>query len=212
MSASTTTPFDSPEQRAEAAELGIWVFIASELVFFGPLFAGYVYARVHLAEAFVEASRHTEVAIGTINTAVLLTSSFFMALAAQAYKARSFAVARRALLGTAALGCVFIVLKGYEYWSEWQEHLAPGARFAFDAAYRGGAEIFFFLYFALTGVHALHLTVGIVVVLTMRAMSRSPDKKLQAEHLEVAALYWHFVDAVWIFLYPMLYLVGRATG
>ena len=212
MSAGAMTPYDSAQQRAEAAQLGIWVFIASELVFFGPLFAGYVYARVHLADAFVAAARHTEVAIGTVNTAVLLTSSFFMALAVEAYKARSTALARRALLLTAGLGCVFLALKGYEYWSEWQEHLVPGAHFTFEHAHRGGAEIFFYLYFALTGVHALHLTAGIAVVLALRSLSRNAaDRALCTERLEVAALYWHFVDAVWIFLYPMLYLVGRAS-
>jgi cytochrome c oxidase subunit 3 len=210
MSERAATPYESLAQQADAARLGIWVFIASELVFFGPLFTGYVYGRMHFPEAFAAASRHTDVVLGTVNTAILLTSSFFMALGVEARKAGALRLARSALLVTAALGCAFLAIKGYEYRSEWHEHLVPGAAFVFGEAHRGGAEIFFFLYFALTGVHALHLTAGIVAVLTLYASSFRASRS-GAEHLEVAGLYWHFVDAVWIFLYPMLYLVSRAT-
>jgi cytochrome c oxidase subunit 3 len=210
MSAHAASPFDSAAKRADAARLGIWVFIASELVFFGPLFTGYVYARTHFAEAFAEASRHTHLALGTVNTAVLLTSSFFMAVAVEARRGGAVRLARAALCITAALGCVFLAIKGFEYYSEWREHLVPGLGFVFDQAHVRGAEIFFYLYFALTGVHALHLTAGITIVLALAATTGRSARRVEAERVEVAALYWHFVDAVWIFLYPMLYLVGRA--
>jgi cytochrome c oxidase subunit 3 len=112
---------------------------------------------------------------------------------------------------SAALGCAFLAIKGFEYYSEWREHLAPGMAVIYGEPHARGAEIFYYLYFALTGVHALHLTAGISVVLVLAAMTGHSARQTEAEHLEVAALYWHFVDAVWIFLYPMLYLLGRGT-
>ncbi len=211
MSAGASSPFDSAARQADAARLGIWVFIASELVFFGPLFMGYLYGRTHFPEAFADASRHTHLWLGTANTAILLTSSFFMALAVEARREGAVKLARAALLVTAALGCAFLAIKGFEYYSEWREHLAPGIGFLYGEPHARGAEIFFYLYFALTGVHALHLTVGISVVLVLAARTARAARRVAAEHLEVAALYWHFVDAVWIFLYPMLYLLGRGT-
>ena len=205
--------FDSAEQQREAATFGMWVFLATELMFFGPLFFGYLYGRTHFGEAFGAASRHTDITLGTINTAVLLSSSAIIASAAAARRLGAARLAMRLLFATAALGIVFLVLKGIEYRHEWQEHLVPGPHFSFDARHADGAEFFFFLYFALTGLHALHLCAGIVLT-SFFALQLLRRKLLFAneEKIEIAALYWHFVDVVWIFLYPMLYLIERAGG
>jgi cytochrome c oxidase subunit 3 len=210
MSASAASPpFSSFERQSDAARLGMWVFLGTEVLFFGPLFAGYIYARLHFGDAIAEASRHTHVILGTVNTAVLLTSSFTMAVAVEVARQKAFKLARTMLWITAALGVAFLVIKGVEYTKEWNEHLVPGLHFAFDATQRGGAELFFYLYFATTGLHALHLTIAIGAVLVMAHWFTRRGAE-GAEKIEVTGLYWHFVDIVWIFLYPIIYLVGRS--
>ncbi len=205
--------FDDVRQRESAATLGLWVFLATELMFFGPLFFGYTYGRSHFAQGFAVASRHTDVVLGSINTAILLTSSLTMACAASARKYEQRRLAQWLLWATAVLGVCFLVVKGTEYAHEWHEHLFPGARFALGGAQAAGAEIFFFLYFATTGLHALHLTVGIVAVCSFAlALRRGAAVFASSERIELAGLYWHFVDVIWIFLYPILYLVGRSGG
>ncbi|HJV83890.1 MAG TPA: cytochrome c oxidase subunit 3 [Noviherbaspirillum sp.] len=205
--------FDTRDQQGEAAALGMWIFIATELMFFGPLFFGYYYVRFEYPEGLAAASRHTEVMIGTINTGVLLTSSLLMALAVHARKAGLLRLTSRLMLFVAVLGIVFLVLKGTEYWIEWQEHLVPGAGFAFpDAPHAHAAELFYFLYFGMTGLHALHLIIGITAVCTFAVgLMRGAERFAAPDRIEVAGLYWHFVDVVWIFLYPLLYLVGRSA-
>jgi cytochrome c oxidase subunit 3 len=208
----TSTAFDSFERQADAARLGMWVFLATEILFFGPLFMSYIYGRMHFGDAFVAASHRTDVLLGTINTAVLLTSSLTMALSVEIRRAGSARLASRLLLLTALLGLVFLAIKGTEYYKEWHEHLVPGAAFVFDEAQRGGAQMFFYLYFTMTGLHALHLLIGIAIVLCMAVMLRRDRADIaNAERIEITGLYWHFVDAVWIFLYPILYLLSRAT-
>lgn len=204
--------FDTAAQQGEAATLGMWVFLATELMFFGPLFFGYYYGRTQYPEAFAAASRHTEVMLGTINTAILLTSSLLMAIAVQARKADAMRVAARLLSGVAALGIAFLVIKGIEYRHEWQEHLFPGAWFAFpERNHADAAQMFYFLYFAMTGLHALHLVIGIVAVSVFAlCLSQGAHRFASAGRIEVLGLYWHFIDVIWIFLYPILYLVGRS--
>ncbi|MGJ7915345.1 cytochrome c oxidase subunit 3 family protein [Massilia sp. LXY-6] len=207
--------FSSREQQTFAGTFGMWVFIASELLFFGPLLFGYLYLRVHYPQACAAASRHTDFLLGTANTAVLLTSSFVMALAGHAAEADRRRHAARLLVGVAVLGIAFLVIKGAEYHAEFQEHLFPGWGFRPE---RGGhpqdlpgMQLFFLLYFALTGLHALHLTIGIAVCLALAYGLRRPlPSGPSGEAVEYAGLYWHFVDLVWIFLYPLLYLIGRA--
>lgn len=214
--------FGSREQQVFARSFGMWVFIASEFLFFGPLLFAYFYLRLHFPEACAAASRHTDFLAGTVNTAVLLTSSLLAALAGHAAEAEGAGAGRRAarlLVATAALGLVFLALKGYEYHGEFAEHLFPGAGFrpegVLDDRLRGGMELFFLLYFLMTGLHALHLSVGIGACLWLAAGLRHPpeggaDPGPDKEAVELAGLYWHFVDVVWVFLYPLLYLVGRA--
>lgn len=202
-----------PRPGVSAGTLGVWIFLATELMFFGPVFLGYFHGRLQAPEAFAAASRHTDVVLGTANTAILLTSSLFMALAVQARKLASTPVAFWMLIATALLGLAFLGIKGTEYLHEWHEHLFPGGRFRFEPQHAGGAQVFFILYFALTGLHALHLMLGIVLVALMAAALKSGHQEFaREEHIELVGLYWHFVDSVWIFLYPMLYLVGRAGG
>lgn len=206
--------FDSVAQQGEAATLGMWVFLATELMFFGPLFFGYTYGRTHFPEGFAAAGRHTEVMLGTINTAILLTSSLLMAIAVEARKAGATPLAARMLFLAATLGIAFLAIKGSEYRHEWQEHLFPGAGFAFpEQKHADAARMFYFLYFGMTGLHALHLIVGIVMVLVFAlGLSRGARRFAAPERIEIAGLYWHFVDVIWIFLYPILYLMGRSGG
>lgn len=209
--------FSSHEQQSLANTFGMWVFLASELLFFGPLLFGYFYLRVHFPHESALASRHTLMLCGTINTAVLLTGSLAVAVAGQAVRAERRHLAARLLLAAAVLGVVFIAIKGFEYYKEFGEHLFPGPGFhpadAHMAAMLHGAELFFLLYFALTGLHALHLTIGIVACCAVALGLRRPlPHALGPDAVELTGLYWHFVDLVWIFLYPLLYLVGRSGG
>ncbi|HEU4653981.1 MAG TPA: cytochrome c oxidase subunit 3 [Steroidobacteraceae bacterium] len=200
--------FDSDARRHESALLGMWVFLATELMFFGPLFLSYAYGRVEFSEGFAAASRHTHFWIGTINTAVLLTSSFFMAAAVRAVKIDRRETAPVLLWITAALGTVFLAMKGVEYWSEWHEHLVPWLEFRFAPRHMQAAQFFYFIYFAMTGLHAVHLTIGIALAIIF-AVRLQRRRKLPQSSVEIVGLYWHFVDAIWVFLYPLIYLLER---
>jgi len=211
LAAPNTDPFSDPRQRRDASDLGMWLFLTTETLFFGVLFAGYVIMRARFPHAFAAAGRHTDFALGTANTALLLTSSLCMALAVATAEVNR----RRATLiwlgATAALGIAFLAIKGFEYHAEYVEHLVPALDFRFDARDFRGAEIFFWLYFVMTGVHALHLTAGVAVVVLMAArLARSGFGKQTPLSIELAGLYWHFVDIVWIFVYPCLYLIARS--
>jgi len=187
--------------------LGMWVFLASELMFFGGVFAAYGYGRWQWPRGFAEAGHHTHVAIGTVNTALLLTSSGLIAFAAACAKhepARRWT--GRLLWLVAGIGLAFLALKGVEYRREWNEHLVPGADFSLDVP---GAQLFYMWYFFATGLHAVHLSVGIAVVAAMAWGAKRRRSWADGDGVEGTALYWHFVDIVWIFLYPLIYLLGR---
>ena len=201
--------FDETGQQREAATLGMWTFLATEVLFFGVLFMSYLAYRVVYPETFAEASHHTYVMLGGINTAVLLTSSLTMALAVGAAQAGR----RKALVGwlivTALIGTVFLGIKGYEYFREYQDHLVPAVNFSFDGPHPAQVEIFYYLYFVMTGLHAIHLTIGIGVVSVMAFLaSRGHFSSEYHSPVENTGLYWHFVDIVWVFLFPIIYLVG----
>lgn len=208
--ASASAPF-SDEPPRMVASLGMWVFLASEAMFFGPLILGYLYGRLHYPDAFSAAGRHTEFALGTINTALLLTGSLLVAMASAACESNRHRLAARLLCGGAALGAAFLAIKATEYRLEWLHHFVPGADFALDVAGRAigqPAQLFFLLYFVTTALHAVHLTIGVVVMLVMAA--RLERAQAGSRQVHVAGMYWHFVDVVWLFLYPMYYLLGRS--
>ena len=195
-----TTQFDSfpdgRERRLDASLLGMWAFLATEVLFFGPLFMGYVHSRIAAGDAFVSASHHMHIVLGTLNTAILMTSSLTMAFSVS--RSRQGKPIRGWLVVTALLGLVFLGIKGSEYWMESSE-----------AAKASGPELtFYFLYFAMTGLHAIHLTIGIGIVAWLAWHARRFGRDYYSP-VEVSGLYWHFVDIVWVFLYPMFYLLER---
>jgi cytochrome c oxidase subunit 3 len=202
--------FDDLEQQRGAAQLGMWVFLATEVLFFGGLFLAYTVFRSLYPRDFAAASHHTEVLIGGINTAILLFSSTLMALAVRAAELRNKRTLIRLLLGTALFGIVFMILKGIEYHKDWTDHLVPVLNFEWHAPDADHAQIFFWIYFAMTGLHAIHVTVGIFVMLCLALLART-GKFTTGNYtpIEIAGLYWHFVDVVWIFLFPLLYLAGH---
>jgi len=200
--------FDSARRQHESALLGMWVFLATELMFFGPLFLAYAYGRLEFGAGFADASRHTHIWIGTINTVVLLTSSVFMAFAVRAAQLGARKVASVLLWVTAAMGAVFLALKGIEYWKEYQEHLVPWLDFRFDSKHLTAAKFFYFIYFAMTGLHAVHLTIGIGIALVFAIRLQKRDSPSDSS-VEIGGLYWHFVDAIWVFLFPLIYLLER---
>ena len=204
-------PWEYFERQRSAGKFGIWVFLASEVLFFGALMLVYAVCRVDHAEAFAAAGRETNIWYGTINTAILLTSSLTMAMASQA--AATGQDLRRLVLwclaSTAVLGLIFVVVKGFEYKEDIDKHLVPGAEFALHEA---GAQLFYGFYWLVTGVHAIHLTIGIVLVIRLVLLGYLDKLPLDENpEIEVTALYWHLVDIIWIFLYPLIYLPGRAS-
>jgi len=198
--------FDTAEQQQEASTLGMWAFIAQEILFFGGLFVTYIVYRYTYPAAFVEGSHHLDITLGTINTAVLIGSSLTMALAvhaAQTSKQKSLVFF---LTSTLVLGSVFLGIKAIEYAGKFAENHVPGL--GFDGPPH--VELFFSLYFAMTGLHALHMIIGAVILLVIIFQSsRGMYHSAYYTPVEMFGLYWHFVDIIWIFLFPLLYLIGR---
>jgi cytochrome c oxidase subunit 3 len=175
------------------------------------MFLAYIVYRSSFPDAFAIASHHTIVLFGTVNTAILLTSSLTMALAVHAAKNGDNKLVFRYLAITVLFGLAFMVVKGLEYHQDLDERLWPGPHFRADLPPQ--AQIFWFLYWVMTGVHAIHVTVGICVISFMALMARK--RKFSAEYhtpVEMTGLYWHFVDIIWIFLYPLLYLINRYSA
>ena len=202
--------FATARQERRVALLGMWLFLATEVMMFGGLFMAIVVYRVTQAEAMHIASRHLDMLAGGGNTAILLTSSMTMALAVVAARRGHRGAAIAHLAATAALGLLFLLVKTYEYAAEYRAGLIPHAGPAFPLD-PGATELFFNLYFAATGLHALHLVIGIGLVLATLARVATGGIALPAERIkiEVPGLYWHLVDVIWVFLYPVLYLAGR---
>jgi cytochrome c oxidase subunit 3 len=194
-------------QQRETATLGMWAFLATEVLFFGALVAAYFNYRIWFGAEFIAAARMTKVAVGTANTAILLTSSACMAMGVMSNEAGARRPTLAWLSATALLGAAFIAVKFFEYSLEYRERLIPALDFD-SARYSGATQIFFTFYFCATGLHALHLLIGIVLVgwLAVR-IGRSGVQ--QGPVTRLIGLYWHFVDIVWIFLFPLIYLAGR---
>ncbi|MBV8900099.1 MAG: cytochrome c oxidase subunit 3 [Verrucomicrobia bacterium] len=201
--------FDDLAQQRESAHLGMWLFLGTELMFFGGVFLGFTVYRVTYSRAFMEAARHLDLVMGSINTYILLTSSFLYSLAISTFRAR-----RRGptlvLLGLAMLlGIIFLGIKGFEYHKDWRHGLMPGPAFTYHGPDHDHVLLFFVLYFIATGLHALHLLIGVFATLVLIALVvRSWFIKDREVAIEVFGLYWHFVDFIWIFIFPLFYLLG----
>jgi cytochrome c oxidase subunit III len=235
--------FDTMPQQKEAAVLGMWVFLLTEILFFGGLFAAYMIYRVWYFDAFAEASRSLSLFWGGLNTAVLIGSSLTMAMAVRGAQTNKRSATVNWLILTMILGSVFLGVKVIEYADKFEHNHVPGPSFVWahqeapgaegaaaehEAAPAAGGEhrqlsltpdqlqrttqIYFSLYFTMTGLHALHMIIGIGImcVITWMAWKGKFDEEYYTP-VEMAGLYWHFVDIVWIFLFPLLYLVERHT-
>jgi cytochrome c oxidase subunit 3 len=203
--------FADAAQQLDASTLGMWTFLATEIMFFGGMFLAYTLYRNTYPEAFASTSRFMDVILGGVNTAVLICSSLTMVLAVRASKLGQQKMLIVFLLATMALGAVFLFIKGIEYHHKWVEHLVPGFNFSYDEPqYAREAQILFFLYFMMTGMHAIHMIIGEGLLGTLVVMARrgrfGPHWNTP---VDMIGLYWHFVDIVWIFLFPLLYLIGK---
>jgi len=203
----------------ETSVLGMWVFIAQEILFFGGMLTAYAIYRNLYYDAFAAGSHHLDVKLGTVNTAVLICSSLTMALAVHASALGNRKATVLFLLLTIALGSVFLGIKVVEYADKFHHHLVPGASYNAEVL-RGThgeelladtarhSELFFALYFSLTGLHALHMIIGIPIIAFMAWRAwQGRFGPLYYTPVEITGLYWHFVDIVWIFLFPLLYLI-----
>lgn len=218
--------FETEEQQREAGSFGMWLFLLTEIMFFGGMFFAYLLYRNWYYPAFAVASNQLSVVLGGINTAVLITSGFFMALGVWAAEVRNTKLLTIFLLLTMVFGWVFIGIKGTEWKDEIEKHHVPGlqydiSRFVNPAGYEikenplppdmaQRTQVFFFLYFAMTGMHAVHMLIGLALLvwLTFRAW-RGEFSAGYVAPIENFGLYWHFVDIVWLFLFPLLYLINR---
>jgi cytochrome c oxidase subunit III len=202
--------FEDARQQRDATTLGMWVFLATEVMFFGGLFGAYAVYRISFPEAFAEASHHLDINLGAVNTAILLLSSLTMVLAVHWAQLGKRGLLIAFLLLTLVLGTAFLGVKAYEYHHKWEEKLVPGPHFSFPGAHGREAQLFFSLYFGMTGMHALHMIIGagLLIWLLVKAQRGRFSPEYYAP-VDMVGLYWHFVDIVWIFLFPMLYLLGR---
>lgn len=209
--------FDDLDQQFEASTLGMWVFLVQEILFFGGLFLAYSIYRLQYPQAFEAASRLLDYKLGALNTAVLICSSLTMALAVRSAQLGQRRALVNYLLMTIALGAVFLGVKVVEYGDKFEHHLVPGPHFALSAhePHLIGidpqhVQLFFSLYFAMTGMHALHMVIGIGILAVLVVMAwRGRFSEEYYTPVDIVGLYWHFVDIVWIFLFPLLYLISR---
>jgi len=201
--------FDSLDQQREASTFGMWVFLVTEIMFFGGLFTAYVVYRLQYPVAFAAASNSLLTWAGSVNTVVLICSSLTMAMAVRSAQVDKKKAIVLFLLLTIFLGAVFLGIKAYEYRTEWVEHHYPGVHFQFEGPDPQHAEMFFSIYFCMTGLHALHMIIGMSILGVLLVQSWKGRFSSQYHNpLECMGLYWHFVDIVWIFLLPLLYLFG----
>ena len=209
--------FATVEQQKAASTLGMWVFIAQEVLFFGGLFAAYAVYRNLYFDVFAASSHHLDLWLGFANTLVLITSSLTMAMAVHSAQLGKRKAIVGWILGTIFLGSVFLGVKVVEYSEKFRDHLIPGPGFSalelhLEGAEANAAQIFYSLYFAMTGLHALHMIIGIPILLTTAWFAwKGRYSSDYNTPVELVGLYWHFVDIIWIFLFPLLYLIGHRT-
>jgi cytochrome c oxidase subunit 3 len=202
------------EQQKESATLGMWIFLATEILFFGGLFLTYTINRHTYPDIFAECSKSLDLKLGGFNTVVLIASSLTMAMSVWSAQVGKKKLVTLFLALTLLLGCVFLGVKAIEYHAKYVEHHIPGLSFEFepgsDVATNAHAQLFFSLYFGMTGLHATHMVVGagLLVWLIKESLKGrfTPEYNTPVENI---GLYWHFVDIVWIYLFPLLYLIDR---
>ena len=206
--------FDTEAQQKNASTLGMWIFLITEIMFFGGMFAVYTIYRSWYPDVYAIASSSLNEIIGALNTGVLLLSSFTMVMAVRAAQLGQQRAIVMFLILTLLFGGIFLGVKAYEWNEKFEEHHIPGqAAFHLDGvlpADQGHAQLFFSIYFAMTGLHALHMVIGVALLLTLIVQARKG--RFSASYytpVDVAGLYWHFVDIIWIFLFPLLYLIDR---
>lgn len=207
--------FEDVEQQRETSFLGMWTFLATEVLFFGVLFTGFFVYRTRWPHAFAEGARELKWWLGATNTAVLLTSSYCMAMAVHWASHADDRRVVRWLGWTIALGALFVAIKGTEYTIEWHDQLVP--RFHWSDIPPGASDqpprtpkmaLFMTFYFVMTMLHALHMLIGLAVLATILLLAKRRHFTRDYHHpVEVVGLYWHFVDTVWVFLFPVLYLL-----
>jgi cytochrome c oxidase subunit 3 len=204
--------FESLDQQRQCGTLGMWFFLGSEMLFFGGIFTAYAVMRSLDPRAFAEGSRRLNAVLGGVNTAVLLTSSLTMALAVWAAQQKHRRMLLTCLWLTLFFGFLFLGFKGWEWHHEYEEHLVPGLAFNPGADVpperARGMQMFFIFYFSITGLHALHMLVGLAVLgIQWALVARGRFGIDDYTPIELSGLYWHFVDIVWIFVFPLLYLM-----
>jgi cytochrome c oxidase subunit 3 len=200
--------FEDPAKQAHASRLAMWIFLATEILLFSGLFVSYAAYRTEYPDEFRLASHHLKTWIGTLNTFVLLTSSFTVAMSLHLGRTGRGRKAALLLLASIALALVFMGLKGLEYYDDFREGVLPGRLLAIPELRTPGVAIFLALYFLMTGLHAIHVTAGVAVLSWLTVLSwRGTFSAHYDTPLEVGAMYWHLVDVIWIFLWPLLYLL-----
>ena len=224
--------FENMEQQREAGALGMWVFLVTEIMFFGGMFFAYTLYRRAYPDAFASASNHLDLTLGTVNTVVLICSSLTMAMAVYCTQVGKRQLQILFLILTIGLGLTFLGIKAVEYHDKYESSLIPGQLIPgrpfhpevqepgqpidkhklvlLHGAQVKNVEMFFWIYFAMTGMHAVHMIIGVGILLVI--LYASVKGRYGPEYynpVEITGLYWHFVDIVWIFLFPLLYLLGR---
>lgn len=211
--------FADMEQQRNAASLGMWIFLGTEIMFFGGMFLAYLIYRYWYYNEFAAGSRSIDIYLGAINTGVLICSSLTVALGVRAAQLGKRKLLVTLLLLTLLFGLAFLAIKGIEWYDKFEEHHVPGNSFSAQDIIEKypqlhidprPTQIYFSLYFAMTGLHALHMIVGVLIFsfVTYYAWKGRYTPEYHTP-VEISGLYWHFVDIVWIYLFPLLYLIDR---
>jgi cytochrome c oxidase subunit 3 len=202
--------FATPEQQRETASIGMWIFLITEVMLFGGLFMAYTVYRISNPQAFDVGSSEMEIVLGGVNTAVLICSSFTMALAVHSSEVGNRRLLALFLIATMIIGATFLGIKFTEYYLHYRDHKVPGFWFEYHGtASFAKVQMFFVFYFIMTGLHALHMTIGLGVlsVLLYRTLLGSFSAAYHTT-VDLGGLYWHFIDIVWVFLYAIFYIPG----
>lgn len=210
MSNAPAEQFDDLDQQIQTDLMGMWVFLVSETLMFGALFASFTILRIQHADVFAEAAHHLKLTLGAANTGILLTSGLTVAMSEQAVTHARRRTALALLLISLVLGGAFLCIKFYEWYHEYTERLMPvlGLPFHFPGPHDAVAQLFFNLYYLMTGLHALHMIVGLgILAVILVQIARWPEPGRVARQTRIAGLYWHFVDVVWVFIFTLLYLL-----